>query len=272
MNARSFLILGLIAGLFAGLVTFVVAHQVGEPSVEAAIALEQAHSASPADPVTPAEHATDAGTGASAPAGHEHDEGAAEVSRGTQRTWGLLTGTVTMGFALGGVLGLVAAAVAGRLGTMGIRQSTTLAGLLGFVSFAFVPFLKYPATPPAVGNADTIGSRTGLYFGFVLVSVAAAVLGTWLAVLLSARMGSFVGVLAGAGSYLVVMVVAGVLFPTVNEIGDFPADTLWSFRMASLTTLATLWGVMTVTLAGLLGRAQDRAAAAAPVPQPALTR
>ena len=27
--------------------------------------------------------------------------------------------------------------------------------------------------------------------------------------------------------------------PTVNEVGDFPADTLWYFRRASLFTLAT---------------------------------
>ena len=41
--------------------------------------------------------------------------------------------------------------------------------------------------------------------------------------------------------YLVVMVVAGQLLPTVNEVGDFPADTLWYFRRASLLTLATMW-------------------------------
>jgi len=51
--------------------------------------------------------------------------------------------------------------------------------------------------------------------------------------------GTYTGVLAGIGVYVVVMVVAGVLMPTVNEVGDFPADTLWYFRRDSLITSAT---------------------------------
>ena len=60
------------------------------------------------------------------------------------------------------------------------------------------------------------------------------------------------------------MVVAGQLMPTVNEVGDFPADTLWYFRRASLMTLATMWAVIGIGLTGLVGRlhrADDRDAA-----------
>ena len=42
--------------------------------------------------------------------------------------------------------------------------------------------------------------------------------------------------------------------PTVNEIGDFPADILWYFRRASLLTMATMWAVIGVGLTGLIGR------------------
>ena len=38
MTARNFLIHGLIAGFLAGVAAFLVAHQVGEPNVNAAIA------------------------------------------------------------------------------------------------------------------------------------------------------------------------------------------------------------------------------------------
>ena len=41
-SARSFLVRGLLAGLFAGLVAFGVAYVVGEPSINAAIAIEEA--------------------------------------------------------------------------------------------------------------------------------------------------------------------------------------------------------------------------------------
>ena len=44
MTARNFLIRGLLAGVLAGFVAFLVAHQVGEPHVDRAIAIEEAGS------------------------------------------------------------------------------------------------------------------------------------------------------------------------------------------------------------------------------------
>jgi hypothetical protein len=249
MNTRAFLIRGLLAGLLAGIATFFVAHQVGEPHVDAAIAVEEAHAAKET-----AAHADETQPG------HTHQEDGTVVSREDQSTWGLLTGTLTAALALGGIVGLVAAGVAGRMGRLTLGQSTALVSLIGFVSFALVPFLKYPATPPAVGNADTIGMRTGVYFGFVLVSLVAAIAATALAVRYAPRIGTYGAVVAAIAGYIVVMVVAGVVFPTVNEIGDFPADTLWYFRRASLFTLATMWGVIGVALTGLLIRLQAQTA------------
>jgi predicted cobalt transporter CbtA len=246
MTARAFLLRGLLAGLLAGFATFLVAHQVGEPSVERAVALENA----PAPSSGSAAHDEPAG-GHTA---HTHSDGGTTVSRGSQRTWGLLTGTVAVGVALGGIIALVAAGVVGRLGRLTPGQSTAVVTLVGFVAFALVPFLKYPANPPAVGSADTIGSRTGYYFLFVVISVVTAVAGTVLASRLWERWGAYAAVVSGTGLYLVVMVVAGVLMPTVNEVGGFPADTLWFFRRASVLTLATMWAVIGVALTGLVGR------------------
>ena len=261
MTARALLVRGLLVGLLAGFATFLVAHQVGEPHVETAIALEEAGSATG----TRDEHATHAHghADAGASAGHTHDEDGAVVSRHDQRTWGLLTGSLAVGTALGGLVALVSAVAVGRLGRMTPGQSTAVVALIGFVAVALLPFLKYPATPPAVGNADTIGARTEEYFAFLLVSVAAAVLCTILGRRLYPQLGAYAAVVAGAATYVVVMVVAGQVLPTVNEIGDFPADVLWYFRRASLLTLATTWSVIGVGLTGLVGRLhrQDRARA-----------
>jgi predicted cobalt transporter CbtA len=242
MTARAFLVRGLLVGLLAGFASFLVAHQVGEPHVERAIALEEANAA--AEPAPAADAAEPA---------HAEDEGTT-VSRPDQRTWGLLTGTVAVGLAVGGLVALVAAATVGRIGRLTPGQSTAVVSLVGFVAVALVPFLKYPATPPAVGSGDTIGDRTSWFFGYVLLSVAVAGLASLLAVRVSEDVGAFAGVVGGAGLYLVVMVAAGVLMPTVNEIGDFPAAELWYFRIASLLTLVTLWGVIGVGLTGLVGR------------------
>ena len=250
MTARAFLIRGLVAGLLAGIVTFLVAYSVAEPHVEAAIALEDAGGA-----VAASEDSHDHGVTAADGTTHSHvDEEDTAVSRASQRTWGLLTGTLTVGVALGGIVALVAAGAMGRIGRLVPGQSTALVTLIGFVSFALVPFLKYPATPPAVGSGDTIGDRTALYFGFVLVSVVAALLATCAGLKVRERIGTYGGVVAGVAGYLVVVVVAGHLFAPVDEVGDFPAGVLWSFRWSALITLATMWGVLGVVLTGLVSR------------------
>ncbi len=253
MTPRAFLIRGLIAGLVAGIATFLVAYTVGEPNVDTAIAIEQAGAAGQA----PADALRDDGSEAAAGHTHSHehgDEGGTEVSRDNQRTWGLLTSTLAVGVALGGAVALVAAGTLGRVGRLLPGQSTALVALLGFVSSALVPFLKYPATPPAIGSGDTIGDRTALYFGFVVVSVLAAVAAAYAALKLRHRIGTYGGVVAGAAGYLGVMVIAGQLFATVSEVGEFPAETLWLFRRASLLTLATMWAVIGVVLTGLVTR------------------
>jgi MFS family permease len=249
-SARTFLVHGLIAGLIAGFAAFLVAHQLGEPQVDAAIAVEEsAHTHS--DTAHSDDH-SDAGS-------HHHEDGTV-VSRENQSTWGLATGTFAIGLTLGGLLALVVAAAVGRIGRLRPSQTAGLLALIGFVAVALVPFWKYPANPPAVGRPDTIGDRTVEFFTFQAISVLAAVIATVVAARLLPRFGAYRTLLACAGGYLVVVVVAGVLMPTVNEVGDFPAQTLWLFRRASLATQATLWATIGIVLAGLVGRTHRRLA------------
>jgi len=159
--------------------------------------------------------------------------------------------------ALGGLVALVAAATVGRLGRLTPRQSTATVALAGFTTFALVPFLKYPATPPAVGSGDTIGARTGYYFLFLLISLVVGVAAVVVATRLWERLGAIEAVALTATGYVAVMVLAGELMPTVNEVGDFPADELWFFRRASLFTLVTMWAVIGVSLSTLVGRLHE---------------
>ncbi|MBE7325748.1 CbtA family protein [Nocardioides sp. Y6] len=55
-------------------------------------------------------------------------------------------------------------------------------------------------------------------------------------------------------AYVAVVAVAAITMPAVNELGEFPADVLWEFRISSLFTLAALWGTLGVALTWLLGR------------------
>jgi predicted cobalt transporter CbtA len=255
MNPRNFLVRGLLAGLVGGLLAFAVAYTVGEPQVDAAIKVEEAaaaHDAAHADNPPADGHTHD----------HDTDDGTV-ISRDTQSTWGLATGTLAVGITLGGVVGLVSAFAVGRIGRLRPSQSTAVVALVGFVAVGLVPFLKYPATPPAVGDPDTINSRTLEYFSMVGISVLAAIGAVLLARRLLDSLGAYRTILASAGAYLLVVVLASLLMPTVNEIGDFPGDVLWSFRVASLLTIATMWAAIGVVLTGLVGRLYERETSAA---------
>jgi hypothetical protein len=257
MSPRSFLVRGLLVGLLAGIAAFLVAHQVGEPYVERSIALESAGST---DGHTHAEdtpahtHGSEAG---------ESDEGGTEVSRGTQRTWGLLTGTLAIGVATGGILALLAAGLVGRLGRLSPAGSTAVVVAVGFVAYAVVPFLKYPPNPPAVGSGETIGQRTAYYFAFLLISLVCAGLAVALAARTWQALGPVQAVIIGVTAYVAVVAAAAALMPTVDEVGDFPASLLWSFRTSSLLTLSTLWAVLCGGLALAVGRLHDQSRAVA---------
>lgn len=250
LSPGAFLLRGLAVGLVAGLIAFVVAFAFGEPYVDDAIALEEAAAAQPH--AEGAEHAEESS---------HADDGMVEISRENQKSWGLLTGTLAIGAALGGLASLAAAAVLGRLGSLSARGSTALVALIGFVAVTLVPFTKYPATPPAVGSGETIGGRTASYFGLLLVSVLTAIAVVVLANRLRKRYDGWTAAFIATGGYVAVVTVTAMLLPTVNELGDFPADTLWYFRRSSLVTLAALWASIGVGLTLLVGRLHDRAAA-----------
>lgn len=250
LTPAAFLVRGLVVGLVAGLLAFLAAFAFGEPYVDDAIGLEEAAAAHLTHEEVAAEEAAAAEAGETT-----------EVTRDHQKTWGLATGTVAIGVALGGFAALAAAACVGRLGSLSARGTTALVALLGFVAVSAVPFWKYPATPPAVGDPDSIGSRTGAYFALLLVSVLAVIAAVVVANRLRARFDALTAVVLAAAGYLVVVVGVGYLLPDVNEVGSFPADTLWYFRRGALITLMTMWAAIGVGLTYAVGGLHDKVTA-----------
>ena len=244
--ARSLLIRGMLAGLLAGLVAFVVAKVFGEGSVAQAIAVEGAHTA------------------------HAGADGEPElVSRGVQSTVGLLTATLVYGVGLGGIFALVFAAMSGRVGALGAR---TLAGLLAlgaFVTVGLVPFLKYPPNPPAVGDGDTIERRTALFLAMVAIAILLGVLAVVAGRRLAPRLGPWDATIVAALGFVVAVAVVHQVMPDVDEVGtDFPATTLYEFRIASLAVQASVWATLGLAFGALVqrGLAPRAAAASSQVP------
>ena len=234
MSARDFLVCGLLAGLIAGLAAFGVAFVAGEPTLDAAIAIE--HS-------TSQDHETQTNAEASAET---------VVPRWLQASAGLLTGTILAGVTLGGLFGVLTGLAAGRLGELGVRGTALAVTAIGFVAIGVVPFVAYPPNPPSVGRPETIGQRTSLYFVLMAISVIAATAAVLLGRRAANRWGSWYGLLAAIAGYLVAMTVVIALMPSYDEVpAGFPASLLYQFRLASFGTGLVLWAVLGVGLAEL---------------------
>ena len=228
---------GLLAGLIAGLAAFGVAFVAGEPALDAAIAIE--HS-------TGHDHETDTNTEA---------PGDTVVPRWLQASAGLLTGTVVAGVTLGGLVGVLTGLAAGRLGNLGPRGTALSVTAIGFVAMDVVPFVAYPPNPPSVGQAETIGQRTALYFVLMAISVITATAAVLLGRRAANRWGSWYSSLAAIAGYLIAMTVIIALMPSYDEVPpDFPASLLYDFRLASFGTRLSLWAVLGVGLAELISR------------------
>lgn len=221
---RKLLICGLVAGLCGGVLATGFASLAGEPAVDRAIAYEDAK---------------DAGA---MPAGHDHAAAPAPVSRGVQKSAGLLTASVVYGLALGGLFALAFAFAYGRVVRAGPRATAYGLAAAAFVVVYLVPFLKYPASPPGATDPDTIVKRTLLYATMVAISVLAAVAASRLRRALVKRLGGHRANLAAGLAFVVIVLAAGLALPSIHEIPrDFPATALWTFREASIGMQAVLW-------------------------------
>src|SRR5215218_10849851 len=218
---------GLLVGLLAGLFAFVV----GEPVLDKAIALEEASEGA-------------------------HNE---EIfSRSTQKV-GLFFATGLFGVTVGGVFGIAYAFFRDRLAVgSDLGRSISLSGAV-FVGAFLIPFLKYPANPPSVGDPSTIRERTVAYFALVALSLL-----TMLVAWLSARALKARGVgpslrrlTIGAG----LVVVVGVLFlalPAGPSTSGFPSGTLWAFRLSSFGTQLAFWAGLGLLFGVLCERAKRK--------------
>ncbi|MFJ8921783.1 CbtA family protein [Streptomyces sp. NPDC102415] len=248
-TVRNLLVRGMLAGLGAGVITLVVAYFLGEPNVDSAIGFEESHA-------------------------HSHEHEVELVSRSLQSTAGLATGILLYGVAFGGIAALAYCFALGRVGRFGPRATALLLSGAALLAVYVVPFLKYPANPPAVGDPDTIGERTTLYFLMMVLSVLLAVAAVIAGKRLAPKLGTWYASVAAVLGFAVVIGLAYAFLPTINEVpADFPATLLWRFRLSALAMQATLWGGFGLLFGELAHRllrprpAAVSAGAAVPAPQ-----
>jgi predicted cobalt transporter CbtA len=248
---RTLLVRGMLVGIVAGLLSFGFLKIYGEPQVDRAIAFETQMDEAKAA----AEKAKGMAKGMAM-----SDEEPELVSRPVQAGIGLFTAVVVYSAAFGGLFGLAFAFAYGRVpGRLSPQSLSALLAAAGFVAIYLVPNLKYPANPPSVGDPETINMRTALYFIMIAISLAAMVGSAALKGLLVARFGRWNANLTMAACYIVIVVIAGLLLPVVNEVPEeFPAVVLWKFRIASLGAQVIMWATLGLLFGALTERAVDR--------------
>ncbi len=225
---------GALAGLAGGAALALVLLAAGERTISRAIELEQR-----------------------AQEGGGHDE---MFSRGVQQVGGVLAALI-WGVALGAIFAVAYVALRRRLDTASDWRASVSLAAVGFATFTLVPFLKYPANPPGVGDSDTVGRRTALFLlmlAWSLLSTGAA----WRAARVLARREVPEHLRFPLVSLLYVGLVAVGLAALPGSPGEVgvPATLVWRFRLASLAGSAAFWAVCGVTFGWLRVAATTRSA------------
>ena len=227
----------LAAGVLAGLVTGAYHFLVTENSLDRAIAIEEA------------------AAGAAGEAGEP-----LPYSREQQKA-GLFLGAVMLGVAYSMFFGLAYILFRQRFARWGTMSTSLLLSVVVLGVAFLLPFLKYPANPPTVGDPATIDFRTTLFLAFQFSAVSAAVLGFLLWGRLRPRLGPFRSSAAALAVFAAVAGAAFLLIPPNPDPVTAPADLISSFRASSVLGLAVLWVSIGLFFGLFWKRSEPRASA-----------
>ena len=152
MKTGLFIVIVLLSGCFAGTIYGGLNLLIVEPYLDDAINIENQNLFS---------------------AGEEIDGPEFWVEYYEYRTWqkgGQVLAGAILGTSLGSLFGIVYALSKKSLPSKNnIGKTLILAGLMWFTLFV-IPFLKYPANPPTVGDGDTVVLRGMLYLALIAIS------------------------------------------------------------------------------------------------------
>jgi hypothetical protein len=265
---KRIIVRGLLVGLLGGVLAFAFARIFAEPVIQRAIDYESGRD--------------EAQVAIDAAAGHpDMDMGPELFTRAVQSNVGIGFGIVFFGIAMGLIFAVVYCVAVGRVGNVSPRNLALLVAGGLFLGMYLVPFLKYPANPPAVGHEETIKDRTALYLTMVVCSLVFLLGAVWLGKKLSARFGNWTATLLAAGVFIVAIGIVMVLLPSlghlstnVDEYGmqttetpqpltdpsgklvypGFPADDLYFFRLYSVGAQLILWTTIALFFAPMASR------------------
>ena len=226
MNTLLFVLIVLVSGFSAGMIHGLVNLVVTEPFLDKAIQIENQNLLA---------------------SGKAQDTPQFWKEFDQYRTWqkqGEVIAAGVLGLSIGALFGLVFAYSRHILpGENHVKKALVLAGIMWFTLF-FIPFLKYPANPPTVGDPSTIFVRSTLYVSFVALSGLGALGFSRIYKKFQNNYKRVVVPLA----YAVYVFIVFVLMPQNPDKILAPAELLNGFRIASASTVTMFWIVDAVIL------------------------
>ena len=230
MKTSLFIIIVLISGAFAGLIHGTVNFAIVEPYLDQAIGIENQNLFA---------------------SGEEEDTTEFWVEYEGYRTWqksGQILAGMILGISVGALFGIVFALSRNALpGNNDVKKSLILSGIM-WLTLYIIPFLKYPANPPTVGDGETVVLRAILYLSFIAISGFGAV-GFYQ---LSKKLKDNKKIIALVG-YGVFISAVFIAMPENPDELTAPMDLVNEFRFMSVLGVTSFWASIGIIL-GLFWR------------------
>ncbi len=228
MKAALFFVIVLVSGFSAGTIHGLANFVTTEPFLDEAIGIENQNLFA---------------------SGEEKDTPVFWAEYNAYRVWqkgGQVLAGGILGLSIGSLFGVVFAYSRHVLpGQNHVKKSLVLAGLMWFTIF-IIPFLKYPANPPTVGDPDTVVLRAVLYLSFIALSGFGAVGFYRVYKKLQDRKKIF----AFIGFAVYISIVFVLMPPNPDEI-TAPMELVNGFRVMSVTAVTVFW-IANALILGLL--------------------
>ena len=226
MKSLTFIFVSLLSGVIAGVILAGVNYFVAEPFIDQAIGIEVDNSIASGEVV-------------------DFDE------LSSYRVWqkeGTFAAGAFLGLTYGAILGIVYVISRKYLPSSDDRKKALILAAIMCLSLYVVPFIKYPANPPAVGDPETIGLRDSLYTIYQLASGLIA-LGVSILMYKLRRISYIKYVIPVIYLGLVASIYA--IFPANPDEITAPMDLVNAFRAVTFGTmvmfylvLGTIFGIM----------------------------
>lgn len=226
MKTVQFIGIVLLSGCFAGIIHGAANLAIVEPYLDEAIGIENQNLFA---------------------SGEEKDTPEFWVEYSAYRDWqkgGQVLAGAILGTSIGALFGIVFAYSRRVLpGKHNVKKSMILAGIM-WMSIYLIPFLKYPANPPTVGDTETVILRSVLYLSFIAISGLSVIGFYQLSKKLQGKR-KFVAVIG----YAALISTVFVLMPSNPDEITAPMELVNGFRVMSVIAVSIFW----ISLGVILG-------------------